>query len=91
MVGFRRYAPQSVIYTAGYDLLGGLPDTIEKACIELCKVHWGSRGRDPMVRSIDIPGVKRVDFWVGTTPGADNGAIPPTVAGRLERFIVPNV
>jgi hypothetical protein len=87
------YAPPTqIVYSAGYELLDSLPDAIEQACLDLCRTRWASRGRDPMVRSIDIPGVKRVDYWVGSIGGdGGNPAIPPQVAGLLDRYIRYNV
>ncbi len=47
----------TVEYTAGYELLDGVPWSYERACLILLRGLWFSHGRDPSVRSIDIPDV----------------------------------
>lgn len=80
----RRLQGMTITYTAGYELLEGLPYGIERACIEYIHATMSARGRDPMVREIDIPDVKRVAYWVGSV--GNNGAIPPKVEGLLEMY-----
>lgn len=47
----------TVEYTAGYELLDGVPWSYERACLIVLRSLWFSRGRDPSVRSVDIPDV----------------------------------
>lgn len=57
-------------YDGGYALLDGLPRPLEKACRDLVKANWFARRRDPYVKSEDVPGVLRTDYWVGDLPGS---------------------
>jgi hypothetical protein len=57
-------------YTAGYELLDGLPEPIERTCKEFVKAAWFAARRDPSVKSEDIPGVYRVEYWIGDLPGS---------------------
>lgn len=82
--------PKIVIeYTAGFALLDGLPYQLEEAVIELVKVAWFGRKRDPMLRNESQPGLGDQQFWIGTSPG-QTGALPPAIAGLLDPFrVVP--
>ncbi len=80
------YGSTTVItYTAGYDLLDGLPPEVEQACLTLLKHRRSSRGRDPLLRQISVPGVQEETYWVGGI--GDNAAVPPEVAGLLAQHI----
>lgn len=74
-----------VLYTGGYVLPGQqnatLPPAIEGMTIDLVKDFWASRGRDPTLRSISIPGVSEKQFWVGSV--GDPELLPPTILARL--------
>lgn len=52
-----RFGKLTVEYTAGYELLDGVPWSYERACLIVLRSLWFSRSRDPSVRSIDIPDV----------------------------------
>lgn len=59
-IGSRRYwrfGKLTIEYTGGYELLGAVPWSYERACLIVLRSLWFSRGRDPSVRSIDIPDV----------------------------------
>ncbi len=73
-----------VTYTAGYTSIGALPRPIETACIGLLRHRWAARDRDPMLRSLAIPGVVTEQYWVGAT--GDDGAMPPEIAALLDPF-----
>lgn len=74
-----------VAYTGGYVLPGAsganLPPTYEGAAVDLVKSFWAARGRDPLVKSEELPGVRRVDYWVGATGDPDQ--LPPEVRAKL--------
>lgn len=70
-----------VTYTGGYVLLDGLPDGVEAAVISLVKQYWFAGARDPLVKSEDIPGVLRTEFWVGGI--GKPGELPPDVVALL--------
>jgi hypothetical protein len=73
-----------VTYTGGYALLDSLPRDIERACISLIKTMFFQTTRDPLVRSVDVPGVMAETFWVGSI--GDNGALPPNVTALLNPY-----
>jgi hypothetical protein len=71
-------------YTAGYASIGTLPRPIEAACLALIRHRWAARGRDPMLRSLAIPGVATEQYWVGAT--GEDGDMPPEIAAMLDPF-----
>jgi hypothetical protein len=73
-----------VTYIAGYMSVAALPRPIETACLGLVRHRWAARDRDPMRRSLAIPGVVTEQYSVGA-PGND-GDIPPEIAALLDPF-----
>lgn len=77
-----------VAYTGGHVLPGesgrNLPYAIEAATVDLVQSFWFARGRDGMIKSEEIPGVMRQDFWVGAVGQA--GQLPPSVQSKLAPF-----
>ena len=73
-----------VTYTGGYASIGAMPRPVEAACLGLIRHRWSARGRDPMLRSLAIPGVATEQYWVGTT--GDDGDMPPEIAALLDPF-----
>lgn len=82
-IGWAR-AKITVAYTGGYDMPDGLPEDLQRACIDMVKSLWFRQSRDPLVRQESVPGVLEQQFWVGA-PG-DNGALPPDVTARLDPY-----
>lgn len=74
-----------VTFVAGYELLETLPHDVERACIVTVKQNYFAKTRDPMVKEVDVPGVERVSYWVGSMPG-DNGALPAEAEALLDPF-----
>jgi len=74
----------TVTYTAGYASVEVLPRPIETACLGLVRHRWAARDRDPMLRSLAIPGVATEQYWVGAT--GDQGDMPPEIAALLDPF-----
>ncbi len=76
-----------VVYEAGYIMPGDpgadLDPSLEAAAITLLRGFWFSRGRDPMLKAEEIPGVMRQEFWVGSTNAS---GLPPEVAEILAPF-----
>jgi hypothetical protein len=71
-----------VTYSAGYPLLDGLPEAIERATLIMIKDQYNSIGRDPSMRSETIPGVHSY-----TLGGADSStSISSAVAGLLDPY-----
>lgn len=74
----------AVEYSAGY---AELPDDLVDAVVKLVKTRWFSRGRDPMLMSETVTGIREARWWV---PNGDQAAnIPPDIAGDLENYRVP--
>jgi hypothetical protein len=46
--------------------------------------YWAAKGRDPSVKSEEIPGVIRTDYWVGAVGEA--GELPPRVVMKLAPY-----
>lgn len=77
-----------VVYTAGWILPGlagaTLDAALEAGCIELASGYWQARGRDPLIRGEEVPGVLRTDYWVGSAGEA--GELPPGVLAKIAPF-----
>jgi hypothetical protein len=78
-------APIAVTYTGGYVMVTGLPDELERACLDLVKARWFARGRDPALRSESVAGVGDFAYQIGM-PGGGTGGIPDTVAAVLDNY-----
>lgn len=82
-----------VVFAAGYLLPEqadrDLPFSIEAAAISLVNSYWQQRGRDPLVRAEDIPGLGSVQYWVGSV--GDRGELPPDVITKISPFRRPQV
>lgn len=76
------------VYSAGYIMPGqtgaNLDPALEAACVELVASYWASRGRDPLIRSEDVPGLGSVTYWVGAV--GESGELPPSVESRIAPF-----
>ena len=79
-------------YTAGFELLGGLPRAIEQACKDVIYSLHASAGRDPsrIVRSETVEGIGSVTYATSAaaTGGAGGGLLPiaPDRLAALERW-----
>jgi hypothetical protein len=77
-----------VTYVGGYLLPGAsdsdLPKGIEGACIDLVSSFWAAKGRDPSVRSEEVPGVLSKQYWVGAV--GEDGELPPSVVMKLAPY-----
>lgn len=77
-----------VAYVAGYVLPAesnsDLPLGIQSAAVDLLSMYWQSRGRDPTIKSEEIPGVIKWEYWVGNIGEA--GELPPSVVTKLAPF-----
>ena len=74
-----------VAYSAGYDLLDGLPHEIERACISIVKMLRSHAHRDPFAKRVEIPDVRTVDYWVGQVGAV--GSVPPEVTSILDGYL----
>lgn len=73
-----------ISYTAGYVLLDDLPYGIERAALSMIRTFHSGAGRDPMVRSEDIPGLRSVSYQVGSL--GDSESLPPEVVALLRPY-----
>jgi hypothetical protein len=71
-----------VVYTAGYDTM---PLDIVRACLDLTKTKYYSQLRDPSMKSEEIPGVIKQEFWVGQV-GSESGGIPSLIASSIDSY-----
>lgn len=74
-----------ITYRGGYQLLDGIPFAIERACLNMVKEYSAAVGRDPALRSIEVPGLGKQEFTVGGTQ-VDQHQLSPMVTGLLEPF-----
>jgi hypothetical protein len=70
-----------VTYTAGF---AEIPYDVQQAVLDLCTMDNAGRGRDPMLRAQESPGLGRQEFWVGGMPGG--ATIPQDIAGVLDGY-----
>ena len=63
-----------------------LPPAIEAAAVSYVGSMWSSRDRDPMLRSVEIPGVITRDYYSPNRAGGESALLPPDVASMLEPF-----
>jgi hypothetical protein len=75
----------ALVYTAGYELLDGLPPSIERACIELIKNYHFASSRDPAMTQENIPGVAE-RRWSATSDSTVAG-VPKYVADLLRPYV----
>jgi hypothetical protein len=82
------YKSLVVNYTGGYLLPGqtnrNLPVGIEGAVVDMVQSFWLARGRDPLLKRVDLPGVINREWWVGTVGEA--GELPPGIVIKLAPF-----
>lgn len=82
------YKSLVVNYTGGYLLPGqanrNLPVGIEGAVVDMVQSFWLAKGRDPLLKRVDIPGVISREWWVGSVGEA--GELPPSVVTKLAPF-----
>lgn len=75
----------TVSYTGGYEP-DEIPEDLQAACLLAVKHRLAARKRDPMLRSMNVPGVLEQQFWVGPQPGGDISSLPPEVESALEPY-----
>jgi|SRR5579871_1903049 len=78
--------PVTVQYAAGYSTI---PDDLVDAVLRQITGRYKGKGRDPMLRTMDQPGLGSQTFWIGTPPG-QYGALPPEVRQMVDHYRVPS-
>jgi hypothetical protein len=71
----------SVVYDAGFD---PVPADVQQAVLDLATMENAARGRDPMLRATESPGLGRQEYWVGGVPGSS--LIPQDIASLLNPY-----
>ena len=71
----------SVQYDAGF---AEIPADVQQAVLDLCTMESAGRGRDPMLRATESPGLGRQEFWVGGVPGSS--LLPQDIASLLNPY-----
>lgn len=70
-----------IAYTAGF---AEIPADVQQAVLDLCTQENSGRGRDPMLRATESPGLGRQEYWVGGPPGGS--LIPQDIASLLNPY-----
>jgi hypothetical protein len=78
-----------IAYTGGYVMPSEgddctLPTGIQGACVDLVSSYWAAKGRDPTLKSYEVPGVISKAFWVGAV--GEDGELPPSVVTKFARY-----
>lgn len=82
-----RFRKLEIEYQGGYTFPDGtLPEDVQAGVLELAKDLYFSRGRDPMVRAENVPGVLEKQYWVGGV-GDDGSAWPQRAVDYLAGYI----
>lgn len=76
------YLPDDSGYVAG--AAASLPGSVELAARKVSKLLWFDKARDPRLRSEQVEGVGRDEYWVGSL--GEDGALPPEILGLLSPF-----
>ena len=87
---WRFYTALSVSYSGGWVMPGDegrtLPPALEAAAVAYCRSLLSSRDRDPMLRSVEIPGVITRDYYSQNRAGGESSLLPPDVSTMLNPF-----
>jgi hypothetical protein len=71
----------SIAYTAGF---AEIPADVQQAVLDLATMENAGRGRDPMLRATESPGLGRQEYWVGGVPGSS--LLPQDIASLLNPY-----
>ena len=74
-------AGMSIVYAAGF---ADVPADVQQAVLDLCTMESAARGRDPMLRASESPGLGRQEYWVGGVPGSS--LLPQDIASLLNPY-----
>jgi hypothetical protein len=76
--------PLTVVYSAGY---ATTPADVEDAVIRMVVKRYQAKGRDPSLKSENLPGVRDVTYWIAT--GTESGNMTPDITDILDGYRVP--
>jgi hypothetical protein len=68
-------------FTGGF---AEIPPDVQQAVLDLVTMENAGRGRDPMLRATESPGLGRQEFWVGGMPGT---TLPADIAALLDPYV----
>lgn len=74
-----------VVYVAGW---ATVPDGLKRAAEELARQYYFEGSRDPAAREVEIPGVIRRSYWVGSASEPD---IPQSIMDALMPYKYPAI
>lgn len=74
-----------IVYAAGFTLLGNLPFTIERACLDAVKSLHFSKTRDNRLRSEKVLDI--IEQSWSAAPSTSDHSLPPDVEAKLTDFI----
>jgi Phage gp6-like head-tail connector protein len=75
----------TIQYTAGYTFPGSLPPVISRAVIEIVKDMYSTNARDLSIRSEELQGVGKVEYF----SGANTGSFPQIALDLLSPYQRP--
>lgn len=70
-----------IAYSAGF---AEVPADVQQAVLDLATMENAGRGRDPMLRATESPGLGRQEYWVGGVPGGS--LLPQDIASLLNPY-----
>ncbi|WP_316234660.1 phage head-tail connector protein [Bradyrhizobium sp. SZCCHNR1020] len=75
--------PKTVQFRAGFEKI---PKDVAGKAIAMVVKRYAAKGRDPNLRTEDIPGVVSRSWWIAT--GGDSGNMPPDITDVLDNYRV---
>jgi hypothetical protein len=73
----------TVPYVAGW---ATVPEGLKRAAEKLLRIYWSEIGKDPLLRSVNVPGVVEKTYWIGSPT---DPSIPQDVMDDLGPYINP--
>ena len=70
-----------VQYTAGWQTR---PEGLKRAAEKLVRFYWSEMAKDPLLRSLNVPGVSERTYWIGAV---DDPSIPQDVMDDLGPYM----
>lgn len=74
----------TVSYTSGYV---PIPLDVDDAVVRMVTRRFASKGRDPNLKQLNVPGVIEQSWWIAT--GTDSGNMAPDISDILDNYRVP--
>jgi hypothetical protein len=84
--GARYWGPVIVRYSAGFELVAGLPYAVERACLITVAAWYGARGRDPLLRGETVEGVGSFTYATPAAAAAGDSMLPGDAEKAVRRY-----